>query len=220
MQINQVPHSKQVLGSLEGLQCGDRPILPGTAAVPDGPGGLEGSAGWLQMVGAGGGRAAAGTMVGLCGAARHSLARLGAAPCASSWALPCTSGAESGHGSVPRVPTGDRGAASGKPGWLCPAAAVGARGGLCSQLCSHQPWSEETATAGGSEPLAPSLGSRVGPAGSCLLEPAGEGWFTQLAAEEDVSCWRWPPRRVSSQHPPHFGTWIPLSCAMGLWATP
>lgn len=45
-----------------------------------GPGGLEGSAGRLQMAGAGGGKAAPGTMAGLCGGtAWHGWARLGLA---------------------------------------------------------------------------------------------------------------------------------------------
>lgn len=118
-----------------------------------GPGGLEGSAGRLQMVGAGGGRAVAGTMAGLCrGAARHGSARLGAAPRASSWAPPCTAGAERGHGGVPLVPMGDKGAASGGPGWprpaVPPAAAVGAWGGRAPGSAAISPGRRRLQLAG------------------------------------------------------------------------
>lgn len=201
VQISQAPHSKQVLGSLEGKQCGDRPVPPGVAAVPGacrrGGAWPRGAGGQCRVVADGGswrrqsGGRDNGGIVRWRRSAQLGTARRGSAqdpvPAAGHRLAPL---GLRGDG-VPLLPAGDRGAASGGPGWPRPAVpptmAVGARGGLCSRLCSHQPRSEEAATGGGSELLAPNLRGRVGPVGSCLLEPAGEGWPVWLAAEEDVN---------------------------------
>lgn len=120
---------------------------------------------------------------------QHGWAQFGTAPCASSWAQPRAAGAEGNTAVCPLSPrvTGqlhwvDRGALVPQ----CHTPQCWVLGGLCSRLCSHRCWSEEAVAAGGWELLAPSLDSGVGPAGSCLLEPAGEGWPVPLAIEKDV----------------------------------
>lgn len=175
-----------------GACGGQRRDTPATSS-----GGLEGSAGWSHMAGAVDGRAVAGTMAGLCGGtawhssvpfgtAGHSWAQFGTAPCASSQAQPRAAAPEGNTAVCPLSPqvTGqlrwvDRGGLvpqCHQPQWWV-------LGGLCSRLCSRQCWSEEAVAGGGWELLAPSLGNRVGPAGSCLLEPAGKGWPVPLATD-------------------------------------
>lgn len=160
------------------------------------------------------------------GTALHSSAWRGAAPCTSSWAPPRTAGAERGHGNVPLVPMGDRGAASGGQGVALSRRAThrsgGCSGGGGAVLRALQP----SAPAGGGCDRR-GLGAAgtqfmrqggtsgrllAGASWGRLAGAAGCGGRCELMAMASMACGQLVSSPLRTRSPP--------SCAVGLGGTP